>query len=412
MEYVQQRMHENIHLWWENNGNDTMRLASIDVFRALTMVLMIWVNDFWSLSEVPKWLQHASATEDYLGFSDVIFPLFLFIVGLSLPLAIENRRKKGNSTGEIAKHLFDRTLSLLFIGFFMVNSETLHESTIIGTTTWKLLMALGIALIWMDWNRSPVPVLWHKPLKVTGWLIFALLAYSYRGGPEGNQWMEPQWWGILGLIGWAYGLNGFVYLYVKGNLVVMVVFWILLNGLSMASHSRFAISDPGFFQHFSTLYMGTIPAFTTAGMVATLLLNKMKSSKPKFIYPTLMGLGLIHMILGILTRPIWGISKIQATFPWLAICTGIGFLTFGFLLFLVDDKNKKNWAKWIRPAGTATLTCYMLPYFIYPFYTIFGWKLPTVLNAGLLGLFLSMCFALLVVTLTGYFEKKGLKLKL
>ena len=65
-----------------------MRLASIDVFRALTMLLMIWVNDFWSLTGVPKWLQHASATEDYMGFSDVIFPLFLFIVGLSLPLAI------------------------------------------------------------------------------------------------------------------------------------------------------------------------------------------------------------------------------------------------------------------------------------------------------------------------------------
>ena len=89
-----------------------MRLASIDVFRALTMVLMIWVNDFWSLNGVPKWLQHASATEDYMGFSDIIFPLFLFIVGLSLPLAIENRRKKGDSTGEIARHLFDRTISL------------------------------------------------------------------------------------------------------------------------------------------------------------------------------------------------------------------------------------------------------------------------------------------------------------
>ena len=389
-----------------------MRLASIDVFRALTMVLMIWVNDFWSLNGVPKWLQHASATEDYMGFSDIIFPLFLFIVGLSLPLAIENRRKKGDSTGEIARHLFDRTISLLFIGFFMVNSETLHESTTLGTITWKLLMALGVALIWMNWKRSPVPTLWHAPLKVAGWLIFALLAYSYRGGPGGDQWMEPQWWGILGLIGWAYGLNGFVYLYSKGRLAIMVVLWVLLNVLSMASHSRFAISDSGFLQYFSTWYTGTIPAFTTAGIVATLLLNKFKAENPKFVYPTLLGLGLINVILGIVTRPIWGISKIQATFPWLAICTGIGFLAFAFLLFLVDEKKKRSWAKWIEPAGTATLTCYMLPYFIYPFYNLFGWKLPPALNTGILGLGLSMGFALLVVALTGVFEKKGFKLKL
>ena len=52
-----------------------MRLASIDILRALTMVLMIWVNDFWTLSNVPKWLMHATANEDYLGFSDIIFPV-------------------------------------------------------------------------------------------------------------------------------------------------------------------------------------------------------------------------------------------------------------------------------------------------------------------------------------------------
>ncbi len=70
------------------------RVASIDVFRALTMFLMIFVNDFWTLSGVPKALQHAGANDDFIGFSDVIFPAFLFIVGLSIPLAVTTRRKK------------------------------------------------------------------------------------------------------------------------------------------------------------------------------------------------------------------------------------------------------------------------------------------------------------------------------
>lgn len=95
-----------------------MRIASIDIFRALTMVLMIWVNDFWTLTDIPKWLQHATASEDYMGFSDIIFPLFLFIVGLSIPYAIENRLAKKESKTSIAKHIIIRSFSLLLIGFF------------------------------------------------------------------------------------------------------------------------------------------------------------------------------------------------------------------------------------------------------------------------------------------------------
>jgi len=92
-----------------------MRLASIDILRAITMVLMIWVNDFWTLTNVPKWLKHANSVEDYLGFSDIIFPLFLFIVGLSIPLAIKNRIDKGYSNISISKHIVVRSISLLII---------------------------------------------------------------------------------------------------------------------------------------------------------------------------------------------------------------------------------------------------------------------------------------------------------
>ena len=56
------------------------RIASIDIVRALTMVLMIFVNDFWSLKGVPLWMEHVKAGVDGIGLSDVVFPAFLFIV--------------------------------------------------------------------------------------------------------------------------------------------------------------------------------------------------------------------------------------------------------------------------------------------------------------------------------------------
>lgn len=389
-----------------------MRLASIDILRALTMVFMIWVNDFWTLIDIPKWLTHASATEDYMGFSDVIFPLFLFIVGLSIPLAIQNRLDKKDSSATIAKHILIRSISLLVIGLYMVNYETAHESMMISKSAWCLLMATAVVLIWTNWKRSPVHQKWHLYLQAAGYLILVFLAFIYKGGEQGELWMTTQWWGILGLIGWAYLLNALVYLYAKGNLWIMTMLWIVLNGLAVLTHSVMAPKLDGILVYISPILTGTIPAFTTAGIVATLLFKKLRHKDLKWFYATLFGLGLLNLVYGLATRPIWGISKIQGTPSWLAICTGIGFILFAILYYIADQKNVTGWAKIIAPAGTATLTCYMIPYFIYPLHSFSGFRFPDLLNTAALGLLISFVFALLVVIFTGWLEKKGYKLKL
>src|SRR5919112_1637280 len=80
------------------------RVASIDILRALTMVLMIFVNDLGSLKGIPLWLEHVAPGVDGIGLADIVFPAFLFIVGLSLPYAIDNRRKKGDTEGQLVWH--------------------------------------------------------------------------------------------------------------------------------------------------------------------------------------------------------------------------------------------------------------------------------------------------------------------
>ncbi len=389
-----------------------MRLASIDILRALTMLLMIWVNDFWSLIDIPKWLTHASATEDYMGFSDVIFPLFLFIVGLSIPLAIQHRLDKKDSKTIITKHIFTRSVSLLVIGIYLVNYETAHSSMIISKSVWCLLLASAVVLIWMNWKRSPVHVKWHTYLQAAGYVILLFLAYVYKGGENGELWMTTQWWGILGLIGWAYLFNALVYVLSNGNFIIMILTWLLLNALAVLSHSSMAPELSGGLQYLSPILTGTIPAFTTAGIVATLILKKLKGKQLKWVYIALITLGIVNLIYGLGSRPIWGISKIQGTPSWLAICTGIGFLSFAILYYIADQKKKVSWAKIIAPAGTATLTCYMIPYFIYPLHNITGLRFPDALNTHILGLTVSFAFALGVVILTGWLEKKGYKLKL
>ena len=93
--------------------SSNIRIKTIDIFRALTMFLMIFVNDIWSLSGIPGWLGHTLAEEDGMGFSDIIFPLFLFIVGLSIPLAIDVRFKRKETRLAIVSHILTRTIALL-----------------------------------------------------------------------------------------------------------------------------------------------------------------------------------------------------------------------------------------------------------------------------------------------------------
>src|SRR5919106_1343655 len=81
------------------------RITSIDILRALTMVLMIFVNDLWSLKNIPAWLEHVERGVDGIGLADVVFPAFLFIVGLSIPYAMENRRRKGDTDWGLIKHV-------------------------------------------------------------------------------------------------------------------------------------------------------------------------------------------------------------------------------------------------------------------------------------------------------------------
>ena len=118
----------------------TARLKSIDILRALTMLLMIFVNDLWSLSDIPEWLGHKSAREDGMGLADVVFPAFLFIVGLSIPHAIRSRFRKGDSKVQVFRHILERTLALLIMGVFMVNLENINRELLsISKPIWQIL---------------------------------------------------------------------------------------------------------------------------------------------------------------------------------------------------------------------------------------------------------------------------------
>src|SRR5690349_19952151 len=192
----------------------TQRLASIDVFRALTMLLMIFVNDLGTLTNIPRWLEHTKAAEDGMGLADTVFPAFLFIVGLSIPFAIGNRWAKGVSQKNILWHIGVRSFALLVMGFFHVNMESYdHNAALLPRTVWEILLTISFFLIWLDYPSS-----FSKQkkglLQGAGIALLIFLAIVFKGGEHGHTvWLKPYWWGILGLIGWSYLLSAIVFLF-------------------------------------------------------------------------------------------------------------------------------------------------------------------------------------------------------
>ena len=93
------------------------RNLAIDMLRAITMFTMIFVNDFWKIHDVPHWLEHAAYGEDFMGLADVVFPCFLFAVGMSIPYAIERRYAKGLSAESTVGHILTRTLWLIVMHY-------------------------------------------------------------------------------------------------------------------------------------------------------------------------------------------------------------------------------------------------------------------------------------------------------
>jgi len=388
------------------------RIASIDIIRALTMFFMIFVNDLWTLEGIPEWLGHASRGEDRLGFADIIFPLFLFIVGLSIPFAFKARRKKGDSEVQIFWHIVKRSFALVVMGFFMVNLENINrELLLISKPVYQILMATAFVLIWniypegKAFKRIPEWV-----MNVLGILILVFLAIIYEGGTvEDPHWMRPAWWGILGLIGWAYLVISTLYLLVGNRLVWLALLWIGFILLNVFQE----VKPFDGFPDIEIIIGASNHALVLSGLLASVFYVTLnEKDKIKEFLAVLGILAIVSIAFGLVTRPEWGIAKMGGTPSWTTICAGIGFGSFGILYILADIMNIRKWATVLGPAGRATLTCYLVPYFYYGFYSIIGFSLPIFLRTGYIGIVKSLLFALLIVIITGGLEKLKIKLKI
>mgnify|MGYP007070219579 FL=1 len=116
-------------------------------------------------------------------------------------------------------------------------------------------------------------------------------------------------------------------------------------------------------------------------------------------------------MLGLLTDRFWIAAKLGATPPWVFFVMAIAVALYGFLAML-ERHSLTGWFKLIKPAGTATLTAYLVPYVFYGFADVTGVVLPDWFTHGWASIVNCLCFAFVVILVTGILEKLHIKLKI
>ena len=108
------------------------RLLSLDVFRGLTVAGMILVNNPGTWSAIYPPLGHAA----WHGWTptDLIFPFFLFIVGITTHLSLQARQARGDSNSALVKQVLRRGSIIFLLGFLMAAFPFYQWGNIEGMT--------------------------------------------------------------------------------------------------------------------------------------------------------------------------------------------------------------------------------------------------------------------------------------
>lgn len=423
------------------------RVDSVDVLRGLTILLMVFVNDLGPAA--PSWLLHIEPPDaDGMTAADLVFPWFLFIVGVSIPLAFERAFARGATTAGQVGHVLARSASLLILGVISNNSAA---DRTLGGSWWQWLGFIAILLAWSIPPREPGPrrttSLALKGVGVAG--LLALLAIYRRkpvdtsllfyGPVEGWAWLRTGWWGILGLIGWAYLTAALLTLWLGRRRE-----WLTgATGVLILLH--LAMQRGGLFEHVDSkawlgpirplLEMlasavdaageyvdlggatGSLAAIVLAGCLLGSVLRRdsdVATPRERAGWALTFALGLF--VAGLVADTFEGINKIGATPTWCLWSAALAVSLWLALYFAIDVGGWRAWTIVVRPAGANPL----IAYFLHPIVTtglslagLWGSVLaykdsasPGVVVAG------SLAMALFVCALTGLLARAGLRVRL
>src|ERR1700678_1284695 len=392
------------------------RVVSIDIFRGLTMAVMIFVNELDSVRGLPWWTYHAPGNVDVMTYVDMVFPFFLFIVGMSMPLSITQRLKRDSSVLALWGHVIVRFLGLLVLGLILANAEKADPTRmVISGSTWALLGLISMALYLNVYVKSERYPAYSRTLRVLGLVgVVVLFALFRRTTHDGHAaWIDGSYPEILGLIAYSYLAVSILYIPTRRWAWASYAWFILLLALCVLSTGKmisFPRHIPLYFWPFSN---GSMACIVMAGIItSSIFLGTDRRPDPRRAMSLVVGFGLLTLAAGRALTP-FGISKIRATPTWSLYSIGASVLLFTLLYWICDVKKWTKWAFPVHAAGSNTLLTYLLPDLWYFLMVSLGVTyLDTHFNWGWSGVVKTLIFTFFILALASVLTKAKVRLQL
>ncbi len=344
------------------------RLACLDAFRGFDILTMTFVNYVAGMAAIPFLFRHARPEMDAYTLADIVFPGFLFIVGVAIPLSLRKRIDQGDSLLQILKRICIRGGALIFLGVIMVNEGRFSAAaTGMSKELWYFLAYLAVIALWNIYPKTKRRLRqnFYLSIRAAAALLLAALILVLRTQTAGGgiSWLQIPWWGILGLIGWVYILGSLLYLLTKDSRPFLLLAIGVLVAFSIVwRHGFFGLLGPGKEIFNLGVIIGCHGTIVVSGiLVGTLFTPGSQGMKGKnrIFYMGLLGAGLV--LSGYLFRPLHGFSKIRGTESYALVTSGICCLVFLIFYGLMDVLRLRRWASFLKPIGVNPLLAYILP---------------------------------------------------
>jgi predicted acyltransferase len=296
----------------------------------------------------------------------------------------------------------------------MVNGEGGHNEKAMGMSIhlWLLLFYICAVLVWNAYSAQKR--IWVYLLRAAGIAGLIALAFIYRGGEDGTGNMQPRWWGILGLIGWAYFFACVFFQLFQKNIFVMLAMIAFCIAIYIIGQASFVQNNNGF----RWISGQTGNAAHTSIVLCGIALSLIYFDKPneKSVTRRFVEAGVFALLLftvGYVLRPYFKISKIYATPTWCLYSAGICCIAFAMLYWLIDIKNKSRWTHFFKPAATNPLLTYIIPGILYALFSVLNISIfPDSLRYGVPGFLWAVFYAVAVMYIARGLNKINIRLQL
>ncbi|PLK46200.1 acyltransferase family protein [Emticicia sp. TH156] len=332
------------------------RLTSLDVFRGMTIMLMTIVNNPGDWGHIYPPLEHA----EWHGCTptDLVFPFFLFIVGVSTVLSMPVKRFDGVVFGRI----ITRTLRIFLLGLFLNFYSKIHIGELAGVSL--MLVRLGLTAIITiallgEYNRQRQFV-----VATALFLLMIILAFV------AEDFSTVRIPGVLQRIALVYLIVSVFYattetpVHIAVALVCLLGYWALMSlvpvpGIGEANFEKGTnlaawldnVLLPGHLWSVSKTWdpegiLSTIPAIATgiAGVLTGKMLTTVRfTSEKKALYLLLAGLSGVGI--GLLWNMVFPINKALWTSSFVFYTSGWALITLAILYYIVDVLAVNFWTK-------------------------------------------------------------------